>query len=141
MVMAGEQTVRGEKLGIRLQTAIEVLGPHDRIDVIVRLAHKADLSSLDEMTAEERRRAMRTLLERHAQSSQLALRSYLQAHDGRHLRSLWLSNALAVNVPAAVVRELAQRPDVESVVLDAKVRIPVSSHAIRSRPATGTPQQ
>jgi bacillopeptidase F len=42
----------------------------------------------------------------------------------RKVTPLWISNRIAARVPAALVAELANRPGVESVRLDAEVRLP-----------------
>lgn len=96
----------------------------DRIDVIVALGAKADLSAIRESDGAKRREKIIKALQGHATLSMQPLLNWLaQQDDVDGWKELWLINSVAVNVPAGMVRPLATRPEVAKVRLDAKFKI------------------
>jgi subtilisin family serine protease len=101
------------KLTPPARRALDGLSADQTISVIVRLAdqaapHVADASGMQLVPA----------LRRHAAASQASIRQWLRARGVKAATSFWIFNGLAVTASPAVVRELAQRPDVARVSLD-----------------------
>lgn len=133
MVGTGMATAN-DKYGQRLKMELRHASPGEQLDVIIRFTEKADLSPLSQMTAQQRRLALRPLLERHAQVTYGPLIRYLEAHGASHFKTLWLSNSLGVRVPVSLLPRIAERDDVQGINLDATVRLP-------DPPAGMTPEQ
>jgi hypothetical protein len=123
-----------DKLGQRLKLELKHHRPGERVDIIIRFAEKADLSPLSRMTAQQRRLALRPLLERHAQVAYTPLIRYLEARGGSHFKTLWLSNSLSARVPVDLIEAIAARDDVQGLNLDATVQLPDQPKAGAARP-------
>jgi serine protease AprX len=96
----------------------------DRIDVIVTLNTRADLSAIQETNLATRRAKIITALQQHANQSGQPLLNWLsQQDDVAGWKILWMINSVATTMPAGKIRGLANRPDVANVRLDAKVKI------------------
>lgn len=93
-----------------------------RAPVIILLADQADLAEAARMTDASRRGwyVYRTLRD-HAERSQAGVRALLDRRGAAH-RSFWAVSAIATTVDAALLRELAARPDVRAVESDAETR-------------------
>lgn len=111
-------------IGEALRAELAKLQPDDGVGVIIRFAGSADLEPLKGMTPEQRRAALPRLLRDHAEAVQASVQSYLESLGVTRIRTLWINNAMAAVVPAAVVTDLAARAEVRRIDLDATVKLP-----------------
>jgi hypothetical protein len=122
------------RLAASLAQRLEASAPSDLVPVIVtlkgRLATRLDepdlspLTTLDPFTQSgtldlRARRASRiTLRKNEAGSLQAGLKGWLAARNVTSVGDFWAVNALAARVPASLIAELSQHPDVARVELD-----------------------
>jgi len=117
-------------LAAPLRGLIDSLAPDARVRVIVQLRDRFDLDAVraggrDVGSRAERRARLVRGLRSQARSSQERLLRLLERRGASDLRSLWIRNALALEAPVDLVRELALAPEVEWVRRDAVVEAPV----------------
>ncbi len=125
IALAAAGVVQAGRISPDLDAALRGLTPDDEVPVILAFSATADLKALPGGGRAERRRAIIRRLKDRAASSQASTLRLLAAQGGvRKVTPLWISNRIAARVPAAMVAELANRPGVESVRLDAEVRLP-----------------
>ena len=114
-----------------VSSLIKSLKASDKIPVIVTLKAKADLESIQEQNKSKRRTKILKALKNNANASQKALNAWLQTNDVAGWKLLWMINAIATELSAGKIHQLATREDVDSITLDAKVKVQAE--------ATGTP--
>lgn len=119
-------TVIQPELAGRLQQS----SPGETLPVIVRLAEPLSVHTLavppgvrGTARAQARATLVRALRAR-AEASQLPLRDLLRKRGLPAPKDLWLINGLAFPATPALIEELAQRPEVASVDLDAVIQVP-----------------
>jgi serine protease AprX len=119
--------VRAAEIAPDLAAELAGRAPQDEIEVIVSLAHKVDprLYELADRRARDTR-LVRALRET-AAATQAPHRVFLQNQGARQLRELWVINAIAVKARASVIRQLAFRPGIERIGLDAVLEAPATS--------------
>lgn len=104
----------------------------DKISVIVTMKSKADLVSINENNKSKRRTKIIDALKNNASSSQKGLTAWLESNkDIAGWKLLWMINAVATELPAGKIHQLAARNDVDTITLDAKIKVQAES--------TGTP--
>ncbi len=96
--------------------------PGERVGVLVELADRADLSAISG-TKGQKGWAVYGALTAAAARTQGPLLARL-AELGVPHRAFWIANVVWVEADAALVDELAQRPDVRRVVGDSPIRVP-----------------
>lgn len=111
-----------------LEKKIASIGPYDEIPVIITLAGKADLKTINGRGRGPRRAAMLKALRDTADSSQKHLATILERKKTKKLHRLWIINGIAATLPAGSIQELATLPEVETVTLDAVIHAPVAPH-------------
>jgi subtilisin family serine protease len=117
---AAQATALAPELRQRLETA----GPGGKVPVIVHFADRLDLKAFAHRSARAAARAgMIRGLRDQARRSQGPLQGFLR-RQGVEPTELWLINALAVQVPPALVATLAAWPGVATVELDGEVPPP-----------------
>lgn len=108
----------------RLATAT----PSDVVKVIVRLHQQADLTTIDASTRQERLREIIETLQATARATQGPLIDLLSKRQAeglvRRFTPFWVFNGFAVAAAPQVVQELAARPQVAAITLDAAVPSP-----------------
>ncbi len=117
-------SARGALITPRLDAALRSAPPGDEIPVIVSISGKMDPTTFRDHDRGRRRRRMLRALRSHAHVTQGAVSAFLHRGGARRLAPLWIVNGMAVLARADVIQELAQRPDVERVDLDATVSVP-----------------
>ena len=103
----------------------------EKISVIVTLKAKADLEMIQEQNKSKRRAKILNALKNNANVSQKALNAWLKKNDVAGWKLLWMINAVATELPAGKIHQLAKREDVATITLDAKIKVEAA--------ATGTP--
>jgi bacillopeptidase F len=108
------------------ELAAELAGraPQDEIAVIVTLADKVDTRLFRQSDRRKRDGILIRALKQKAAVTQATHRVFLQNRGARRLRELWAINAIAATVKPSVVRQLASRPGIESIRLDASLEAP-----------------
>jgi bacillopeptidase F len=89
--------------------------------VIVRFSGGVDVAAAVASGSRLPRNVWAEILRDAAQKAQAPARSLLAGRGIGHAKTLWLINALALEAPAAVIRELAALPGVLSIGIDAPV--------------------
>ena len=129
MIVTG--IVSAATISPEVSSLIKSLKASDKIPVIVTLKAKADLESIQEQNKSKRRTKILKALKNNANASQKALNAWLQTNDVAGWKLLWMINAIATELSAGKIHQLATREDVDSITLDAKVKVQAE--------ATGTP--
>jgi serine protease AprX len=130
-------SAHGQGVSPELEALVRASDSSTILPVIIRLRDRLDAREIarDSRRTGEALRARRSRLLRalKAQSGRRAnreLRRRLRTGGGRRIRDLWLINAVAAEVPAAMVDELSQLPEVESVEYDATLQQPPENFAV-----------
>lgn len=123
----------GNKISAELQAAIKALPPGDMLTVIVTLNDQVSSSQLTTLTPPGVNRATRQKivieqLRSKADVSQRDLKQWLNRFQGQvsHVEYFWIFNGLAVTATPEVVQQLAARPEVQAIELNATIQAPPS---------------
>ncbi len=122
MLVAG--TVHAGEVSSSLQTILEGVIPHARVDVIIKLMDRVDTRRFTSSDLRLRRSRIIKALKSKASETQGPIDSFLRGCGAERIKSLWLINGIAARVPAALVPRLAARPMVEAVSLDEVLEAP-----------------
>ena len=119
--------------------AIIAAAPDQAVPVIVHLANDAPVLPMTTGTRAQRRADLIRRLQARAQTGQKALRAMLRQAGAGKVRSLWLTNALALTADPALVLQMANFPGVASVTYDGVIHLPsVSPQAVTTAAAAPT---
>lgn len=107
-----------------VSSLIQSANASDKISVIVTMKAKADLTNINENNRSKRRTNILNALKNNSKSSQKALTAWLESDkDVAGWKLLWMINAIATELPAGKIHQLAAREDVDTITLDAKVKV------------------
>ena len=108
-----------------LRSILRSSSPDEEVSVIITLSGKADLSRFKEERDKDRRRIRIVKeLENNANITQGPVKAFLHSRGAKRMIRLWIINGITATIPAKIVPEIADLPDVESVQLDALVQAP-----------------
>jgi serine protease AprX len=120
--------VNAATISPEVSSLIQSSNPSDKISVIVTLKAKADLSTINENNKSKRREKILNALKNNANTSQKSLTAWLKADkDVAGWKLLWMINAVATELPAGKIHQLAKRDDVDTITLDAKIKVQAES--------------
>ena len=117
--------VQAGRVDPKLQESLESASPDQKVPVIVTLATRVDLSSIQDRGKGVRRSKMVDALRRHADRAQGPLLAFLQSRGATRIVQLWAINAIAATVPSQAIDALANQPGVDTVQLDETFNAPV----------------
>jgi serine protease AprX len=127
---------RGEGVSADLEELVRASGPGATIPVIIRLRDRIDPTEIardskrrQQSLRSRRASVVRALKEQEGRRSHRELRKLLREGDGRHIQELWIINAVAAEVPAELVSELGDQPQVLDVRYDRRLAEPTVSTA------------
>ena len=112
------------KITPELQKTLQSSHPEEEVSVIITLSDKADIRPFKGMPKPFRRAGILRALKNKADLTQRPLMVFLEGRRAKKIKSLWLTNGMAVTVKADVIHELAVLPEVESIRLDAVLQLP-----------------
>ena len=108
-----------------LRDQLATADPSDEVSVIVTLGPRADLSQVSGTTKAERLRQVIALLQATANGTQGPLLNFLAARQTKgsvsRFTPFWVFNGIAVTATAAVVEQIALRPEVQLITPDRTV--------------------
>ena len=132
IAMIVSAAVNAATISPEVSSLIQSSKASDKISVIITLKAKADLESIQEKNKSKRRAKILNALKNNANASQKALNAWLKADkDVSGWKLLWMINAIATELPAGKIHQLAARDDVDTITLDVKIKVEAT--------ATGTP--
>jgi len=128
-----------------LRSRLQLLDPGDEVAVIITLRDQFSFQSFkgknkdlagSRMKVDKGlfRAKMNRALRSKADRTQRPLKSFLQKKQGRKIIPFWIFNGMAVTLRADAVAELAGRPEVQNVRLDATLSLPAPAAAQASLP-------
>jgi bacillopeptidase F len=134
-----------------LNTRLQSLDPNTEIDVIVTLVDKIDAGNLTNkfVSVKDDKDKLRTAIIRElsakSNNTQRLLKTFLKLKKARNIVSYWIFNGLSFTARASVIKELAARPEIESIRLNDTLRIPETLSAVSTLPewnltAIGAPE-
>lgn len=94
--------------------------PDEKIPVIIRFVDKTTPNNGNQIAAEK----LVELLQNNAAASQGLIRALLRSKGITKIVSLWIINGIAVELTTGQILDMADHPDVESIVLDDIVLAP-----------------
>jgi subtilisin family serine protease len=104
-----------------LGSALQVAHPRHEIPVIITFADNVDPHSLVGMKDTEKRlrrfQIVKSLRDK-AEATQATLTTMLKDRGVKNIRQLWIVNAMAAVLPAQVIQEIAEQPEVDRISLD-----------------------
>ena len=116
--------------------------PDQPVSVIVILKDQVDVKAIGGRDRAERQRNIILALRQKADSTQADLKAWLEQRrnqgEVRSFMSLWILNAIAVTANSAIIDELAQLPQVGSIVPDRIILAP--SGTVQSNAMAGAPE-
>jgi serine protease AprX len=117
-----------------LEPILQASKPGQVVPVILTLNDRVDLSAFKDLDRQTSRTGMIKALKSKADASQQGLKALLTSRRVKNIRQLWLVNGMAFNANSAVIREIANRPDVDSVRLDQTVEAPAVNAGVTAAP-------
>lgn len=132
MVLLAGSGEQGGRIHPALEQKLGKLGPGEKVAVIVELVEQASLSEIvariPSARPKERARAVVNGLRSLAEQRQGLLRAHLQQEQRsgavERVIPFWIFNGLAVKASGPLIRNLASRPEVKEVRLDARIPLP-----------------
>jgi bacillopeptidase F len=113
-----------------LESLLQQLTPEDEVSVIVSLREKVDLVPYQLVEAHQLRPRLIRELKNKALITQKPLKAFLKRQKAKHIKPLWLINAIAARAKVHVIRKLAARPDVAEVRLDYTLHLPETQYTL-----------
>lgn len=111
-----------------LQSVLQTAPSSQEVAIIINLADKVDVKQIPTVPLSRtregrkiRRNAIAVALKDKANKTQGPLKTLLQSRGGKKIKPLWITNSVAVTVPASVINELAGSPQIASIELDAVI--------------------
>jgi len=104
------------------------------IPVIVTLSEQVELQQFNHKNKALRRKALVKALQGKATATQAHLLAFLKSRGVKEIKPFWIFNGLAAKAPAEVIHELAARPEVASLKLDATLQAPTVTTTATSTP-------
>lgn len=117
-----------------LETVLETHAASDEVPVIVSLSDKVDHRLFEVRNRRHRDTRLFKALKDKSALTQAEYKTFLQQRGAHGMRELWAINGIAVTARAGVIRELAARPGVESIRVDAVLQAPVVSYGSPALP-------
>jgi subtilisin family serine protease len=117
-----------------LEPILQASKPGQVVPVILTLNDRVDLSAFKDLDRQTSRTGMIKALKSKADARQQGLKALLTSRRVKNIRQLWLINGMAFNANSAVIREIANRPDVDSVRLDQTVEAPAVNAGVTAAP-------
>lgn len=107
-------------IGPDLVQVLERSEAEDRINVIIELSDKLDVKRLKRKGKKHRKEIVREFKNK-SRSSKVSIKRILKQSGIKISKDLWLTNSIAVNLPAKMISKLASRPRIKIIKLDAKI--------------------
>ncbi len=124
-----------------LQSVLQTVTPAQEVPIIINLADKVDVKHIPMVPADHtragrtiRRNTIVAALKDKADKTQGPIKTLLQGRGGKKMKPLWITNSIAVTVPASVINELAGQPQIASIGLDAVIQAPLITPSIAVTP-------
>jgi bacillopeptidase F len=128
-------TAAAGEIGRALRESLAGAAPTDELAVIVDFHDRFEVASIKRVRGRaERRTALVRELKRRSEESQAPVRDLLRARSVTDHTVLWAINGLAVAATPEVIRELAARPEVAGVRLDATVVFASATAVAKAEP-------
>jgi bacillopeptidase F len=135
-ILLGPGSLLGGSISRSLTDRMSTSLQNEQVDILITFKDQPDVQALRSGTTSKKRVLDFTTLKKAAEKSQQQLRNMLLAENGQQIRSLWIINGLAAQVPLRLVEEIARQPGVLRVSLDAVVRLPETGAAISTATST-----
>lgn len=131
LLLHGEQAAAGQ-VSPSLMESMEVQKEDSMISVVVRMSERAQLSAIQESHSRNGRRARAGkaihMLRQTASGSQQSIAAMIRQEEARgraaQYRPYWIFNGFSIQALPAVIREIASRGDVETVLEDYPLPLP-----------------
>ncbi len=124
LVLCSSSNLFAEKLSQPLQAVLKHATAAEKIPVIITFSQRADISRFANHPKRSRRLRINRALRSRAARTQRQVRQLLRNNRAQNLKSLWMTNKLAVEVDAQLVKTLVRMPQIETVSLDGTIRLP-----------------
>ena len=129
------QPVHSEHITAQLQSAIQDAADTDIIPVIIKLTERPDIFSIGTKSHDDFRKKIIKELRSNAELTQANCMAFLNSKGIQENRCLWVLNAIATEVPAALVDQIDLLAGIDTISLDYNVEL------IQTNPDTQTTGQ
>ncbi len=130
------QTIGAAVITADLQAVLDTAKPGDIVSAILRFKTKADLGPIASLPSADRRASVIDILQNTASASRTAIDAILRTPAVKDSQSLWIINGLAIKASPSAFRALANNPTVESIRLDAEIRLPKTEVITEDQPVS-----
>jgi bacillopeptidase F len=127
-MLALSDGARAGVIDAELETELQTHAPADEIAVIVKLADKVDHRLFEIRDRRHRDTRLYRALKEKSATTQAEHQTFLQQRGARHMHELLAINGIAVTARVEVIREMANRPGVESIREDVVLQAPAVSY-------------
>lgn len=134
VAVAQVQNGNDSAISVSLLRKLDELAPQQQISIQVFLRDRVDLVPFHALKKKDKGQMIR-LLKSRMEKQQKPLRQWLKQYGVSDIRSLWINNSLIISVDPAVIRQLAQLPQVEIIEPDTVMHLGAMQSA-----GIGTPQ-
>ena len=125
MILAAGSALAGtDVVTPELQAVLQAAAPQEEIPVIISFADRVDPARFNDPDRRQRRARMLAALKEKSDKAHKPLKAFLERRRARHMRVLWLKNALAAHVPADSIPEIAHWPGVSRIQTDGVLQAP-----------------
>ena len=124
--LAGVSSAPAQVIEPALQREIRIMPPTEMVAVIITVVPRSALGQFKGLSKAQKRAGIALALRSHAQIAQAQILDRLRVRNSRRIRSLWIANAIAAEVPAAAISEIASLPGVDRIQLDSVLTVPAT---------------
>ena len=117
-----------------LDKILRHLAPDDEVSVIVTLTDQVDLKNFKDKDKKLRRKKILNALKSRAEKTQKKVKKFLQDNKAKKIKSFWVFNGLALTSKADVIKKLAAVEGVESISVNAELRMQESEVSASASP-------
>jgi len=120
--------LHAQEVSLQLEAVLQNAGRDEKIPVIITFTDHMDICRFSGQDRHLRRHLISHSLRTRALRIRRSFRRFLRDSGAARLKSLWLVNALAAEVPARLVGRIAGLDGIERVSLDYEFRLPPADY-------------
>jgi len=127
-VLISTTALHAQQVGPQLEAVLQNAADDEKVPVIITFTDRVDISRFSGHSKRLRRRLISESLRTRALRTRKPIRQFLQDRGATRFKSLWLVNALAVEIPARLADMIARFPGVAKVSLDYTFQLPPAEY-------------
>ena len=127
-VLPSTTALHAQQVSPQLQAVLQNTAHDEKVPVIITFTDRVDISRFSGHSKRLRRQLISESLRTRALRTRKPLRKFLRDRGATRFKSLWLVNALAVEMPARLADRVARLPGIAKVSLDYTLQLPPAEY-------------